>query len=102
MYQFKLVQLSSGDSATCGNCGMQLEEGGGCCTNEEKLVKLNADQAPSTITIRDLFLCGVALSKPVSPFYFASLPIAITQLPVADDPPLAEDDLYLRNSIFRI
>ena len=43
MNKLDSIQLGDNSSEECGKCGMHVEDSGGCCKDDVKLVKMQAD-----------------------------------------------------------
>ena len=101
----KLVSwdLESEKGNTCDNCGMANKDNSGCCKDEQKQVKLEADQkvTPAGLTFDPLSFTIVPL--PFQPDYSPSWFTAVRLIPASHAPPrLAGVDVYLRLCTFRI
>jgi hypothetical protein len=96
--------LSHNDSKTCGKCGMEQSEiANGCCKDEQKFVKNNADQK----NVEVLFQVNqaIAIALPVSFFVMPSVnfPAETISNFVSNTPPrCAVVAVYIRNCVFLI
>ncbi len=98
-------EFGHNNSNTCSQCGMEKseEKDNGCCRDEHKFIKNDADQKTAEVTFHLLLLQVVAL--PVSfieiPFKdFASL---TEQNPISHAPPQpCSIAVYIRNCVFLI
>ena len=95
------VQLGDASSDECNKCGMHIESSGGCCKDDVKMVKMQADQSFVKIIAPDFSL---ALTPPV---FYESYFTAYTnspeeRYPLAHGPPLSKQDTYLQNCVFRL
>lgn len=100
----KLVAWSfSGEDKKCDSCGMEKETDG-CCKDEQKQVKLEADQkAPHVLNL----LADPLHIATVETFYFTDRPAiaasALYLVPESHAPPLLPSTpVYLFNCTFRI
>jgi len=86
------------DGDKCDKCGM--EKDGGCCKDEQKLVKNNTDQkiSESTIQLIPVTACDNFINLPEF-YYFSSL---AEKRPISHAPPIGGSETYLRNCVFRI
>jgi hypothetical protein len=95
------VQLGDSSSDECNKCGMHIEDSGGCCKDDVKMVKMQVDQSFAKITTPDFSL---QLAPPV--FYesclFAYSNSPEEKYPLAHGPPLSKQDTYLQNCVFRL
>ena len=99
----KLVKwsLSGKKGNTCDNCGM--EKDGGCCKDENKFVKNNADQRAA-----DSFIQAVQIEAAILPSAFIvgneTLPFSqLKENPLSLSPPaLNGNNVYIINCVFRI
>jgi hypothetical protein len=95
------VKLGDTDSDECAKCGMHMEDSNGCCKDDVKMVKLQADQAFAKVTAPDFSL--PVLSQTFNEFSFSAVISSVTEnYPLAHGPPLSEQDTYLLNCVFRI
>lgn len=95
------VELGDSSSEECGKCGMHIEDSGGCCKDDVKMVKMQVDQSlAKTITP------GFSLQLPVKTlnedFSVAIVNKASNTYPLAHGPPLSAQDTYLLNCVFRL
>jgi hypothetical protein len=96
--------LNHNDSKTCRKCGMeQSEKANGCCKDEQKFIKNNADQK----NVEVLFQINQAMSiaLPVSFFVMPSdnFLAETLSIPVSHAPPrCAVVAVYIRNCVFLI
>ena len=95
------IELGDSNRDECGKCGMHIEDSGGCCTDDVKMVKLQIDQAFAKILSVDFsFHSPVPVAVDI---YSASLQNSIQEdYPLAHGPPLSEQDTYLKNCVFRL
>ena len=101
MNKLDSVQLGDDSSEECGKCGMHVEDSGGCCKDDVKLVKMQVDQAFAKVLSAD-FAFHAVLPAPID-HYSAPLQNSIQEeYPLAHGPPLSEQDTYLKNCVFRI
>jgi hypothetical protein len=97
--------LGHNKSKTCGNCGMEKseEKDNGCCKDEQKFVKNDADQKTAEAGIQITQLLGVAL--PVVFFEISSndFPSVTEENPISHAPPRSCGvAVYVRNCTFLI
>ena len=90
------------DSKKCDRCGMD-ETGKGCCTNENKFVKNNADQKITESAFQSIQLITVTLPPafvglPSNNFYFLAVANPINNAPPWD----IGIAVYIRNCVFLI
>lgn len=99
----KLINWSllKGDGDKCEKCGM--EKDGGCCKDEDKVIKNNADQIIAGSAVQSMqVLSTAALFAHIntSENYFSSL---IERYPICHAPPLiSAGEIYILNCVFRI
>lgn len=91
--------LLKGDGDKCDKCGM--EKDGGCCKDEQKLVKNNTDQKTSESTIQLIPVATSGSFINLSEFDYSSL---AEKHPISHAPPISfsGSEIYLRNCVFRI
>ena len=97
------VDFYKGAPDVCGKCGMDMHETSGCCHDEIKVAKLNADQQKVTIASYEIAAPEIATGIPSS--FIAALfqPIIPERHYSNHSPPLlSERDIYLQNRVFRI
>ncbi len=97
-------QLYGTVSDECGRCGMPTGEVHGCCHDEVQVVKLHADQQPSSQIIFHI-QAPVAMEAPGIFLYRLPQLAPGTGLPhfLNHSPPLlTSQDIYLKNRVFRI
>ena len=91
--------LAKSEGDKCGDCGMDKD--GGCCKDEHKFVKNNADQKTTYSSIQ--FIKVLAVASPVAVFalseHYSSL---ILEYPLRHAPPISGREIYLLNCVFRI
>lgn len=96
--------LSHNDSKTCSKCGMeQSEKADGCCKDEQKFLKNNADQ--KNVELLFQLNQAMAITLPVSFFIMPAVnfPAEIHNIPVSHAPPrCAIVAIYIRNCVFLI
>jgi hypothetical protein len=97
------AELGASSKDTCGNCGMHVEDNGGCCRDEVQVVKLSTDHFASQYKLSFQQL-QVPAVLPASFFeIIAPSFTSHTKEITAHSPPLpAQEDIYLRNCVFRI
>ena len=99
----KLINWSllKGDGDKCEKCGM--EKDGGCCKDEDKVIKNNADQIIAGSAVQSMqVLSTAALFAHIntSENYFSFL---IERYPICHAPPLiSAGEIYILNCVFRI
>jgi len=99
----KLINWSllKGEGDKCGKCGM--EKDGGCCKDEDKVIKNNADQniAESAVqSIQVLSTAALFAFINTSENRFSSF---IERHPICHAPPLINArEIYILNCVFRI
>lgn len=95
------VQLGDTSSDECMKCGMHIEDSGGCCKDDVKMVKLQSDQAFAKITAPDFSFHLLPQTFSESDL-FTSYQSPEERHPLAHGPPLSEQDTYLQNCVFRL
>ena len=99
MDEFESAQIGSSEDDVCDNCGMHNDDG--CCREEVKVVKLKTSHVISQVSGIDLSL--VELPVVHSDLFLTSLQNSLRQFPTLDNgPPIADQDIYLRNCVFRL
>lgn len=84
----------------CGNCGM-TEKKGGCCKDEHKQIKIEADQQKGDVSQHIQLIAAPALVTPFVTYTFiASTSPYIT--PLSNAPPHIPKRLHLLNCVFLI
>lgn len=101
MDQVSSFRLGAVTQQKCSKCGMPVDESKGCCKDELKVVKLQADQVVASLSKTDFSLPPAAIvANRIGQLSFIS---ALTKTEtVAHGPPLCEEDIYLQNRVFRI
>lgn len=95
------VELGDTGRDTCGKCGMPLKESGGCCKDSVKMYKMQIDQAFAKLPKADFSLLAIApLAIQKSSLVFVTQ--SAKAEPVAHGPPLSDQNIYLRNRVFRL
>ncbi len=89
--------LAKGDGDKCNKCGM--EKDGGCCKDEQKLVKNNTDQKASESTTQLFPVVTSGSFINLSEFYYSSL---AEKHPISHAPSISGCEVYLRNCVFLI
>lgn len=97
--------LGQNKSQTCGSCGMKTSEAKdkGCCKDEHKFVKNNADQKTAEAGIQLIQL--IAVDLPPSFFEVTTQDIATVteKYPISHAPPRNGGvAVYIRNCVFLI
>lgn len=96
------TELFAGAGKKCGKCGMHTDQSHGCCHDEVKIVKMDNDQKVSQELSFSFNAVAILSHAPsaflVSPF----LNTTVTKLLADHSPPFSEQDIYLRNGVFRI
>lgn len=93
--------LTKSDGDKCDKCGM--EKDGGCCKDEDKVIKNDVDQTIAESTFQSLQVLSTA-----APFAFIttsenSFPSLIEKYPICHAPPLiSAGEIYILNCVFRI
>lgn len=95
------VELGYSVKDDCGKCGMNIQKSKGCCKDDVRVVKMQADHNLAKTLGSDF-----SLSLP--PAAFPDYPIASfftsthLRYPLAHGPPLNAQDTYLLNCVFRL
>ena len=101
MDEVNAVELGASEEDDCGKCCKTANDYNGCCKDEVKVLKMQADQLLSKLVKADFSLPVVGSTTTV--FLFTPLFNSIAPpAPVADGPPLSHQDTYLQNRVFRI
>ena len=87
------------DGDKCDKCAM--EKDGGCCKDENKLVKNNFDQKATESSFEIIQFLAATFSVAVFNIaeFYSSL---IHEHPVIHAPPISGQEIYIRNCVFRI
>ncbi|OLY94539.1 hypothetical protein BUE76_23700 [Cnuella takakiae] len=90
-------------SDSCSNCGMAKEDTKGCCKDEHKQVKVDADQKATEASLSYLLSFSEVVT-PLFPDYQPTLYVGTSyRLPFSNAPPDREKEpLYLQYRVFRI
>jgi hypothetical protein len=80
---------------------MPLQDNDGCCKDEVKVVKVQADQLIAKLVKTD-FSLSLPVEDVTASLLTLSFNTAQTATPVAHGPPLSKQDTYLQNCVFRI
>lgn len=94
------ISFGTSRTETCGKCGMHVEDAGGCCKDEVKVIKLQADQLVSQMVVPGFEF---------SPAIITNAPLVSEQgkfaqqisIPVAHGPPLPVKDIHILHCVFR-
>lgn len=71
MNKFVGWNLTHGENEKCGKCGMKEDATKkGCCKDEHKQLKIDADQQKSTIASLAYFNCSPIISYPIYSYDF--------------------------------
>ncbi len=97
----KLVSMNFSDtqSQECSNCGMKNKQG--CCTNEQKSVKLATDYKTTETVLQWTKVVSFTPSYYQAPVNNSTISVA-QKFPVTNAPPTTGGPLYLRNCVFLI
>lgn len=101
MNKLDSVELGYSAKTECGKCGMNTAKSQGCCKDEVQVVKLSADHQASKTQVPDFSLALL----PKQPFALERSSLLSLQSVLsapAHGPPLSEQDIHLRNCVFRI
>lgn len=99
MDEFDSAQLGSSGDDVCDNCGMHNDDG--CCREEVKVIKLNTSHVISPVSYPDLNLVDVPVLH--TDLFLTSLQNTSRHFPTLDHgPPIATEDVYILNCVFRI
>jgi hypothetical protein len=95
------VQLGNTSTNECGKCGMHIDDSGGCCKDDVKMVKMQVDHSFAKMTVPDFSL---QVASPIfdDSYLIPSLNTSEEKYPLAHGPPLSEQDIYLQNCVFRL
>lgn len=93
--------LTKSDGDKCDKCGM--EKDGGCCKNEEKVIKNNADQNIAGSAIQSIRVLSTAVLFDFITASENSFSSVIERYPICHAPPLiGAGEIYVMNCVFRI
>ena len=99
MDEFDSAQIGISGDDVCDKCGMHNADG--CCREEVKVIKLSTSHIISQVSNIDMSLVEIPVAY--SDLFFTSLQNTSRQFPTLDHgPPIADEDVYLRNCVFRI
>jgi hypothetical protein len=101
MNKITSVELGAAKSNDCSRCGMYTEKSGGCCSDDVKLVKMQADQSVEKMIVADFAVdlpFNTSIQFLLTPFYNFSP----TERSIAHSPPISKQDTYLQNCVFRL
>jgi len=93
------------EAKTCSKCGMEQSEkkGNGCCKDENKFIKNNADQKTAAATLQMAHLIAVDLPVSIYAISIAGLTTVTEENPVSNAPPRSSGvAVYIRNCVFRL
>ena len=81
--------LGHDKSTTCGKCGMAKSESKktGCCKDEHKLIKNNADQKIAERSVLLTAIAGIALLPGYTEFTVQHITCAAEEYPISNGPP---------------
>ncbi|HEX2533578.1 MAG TPA: hypothetical protein VHK69_07575 [Chitinophagaceae bacterium] len=95
-------ELGGKESDTCGKCGMHVEDSGGCCRDEVKVIKLELDESPAQAAAFYFVSAPAILTEPVLTERFLEPVIPSYTEPIHGPPLLSGHDRYLRHCVFRL
>jgi hypothetical protein len=102
MNKLASADIGAVETDTCGKCGMEVEEGNGCCRDEVKVVKLTADHF-ATQWVQALKITGAAVISFTGYFTIPYYSITEQTTVRVHGPPFAQSPpAYLLNGVFRI
>ena len=103
MKKLQSVHLFGNKATSCNKCGMEMHDNNSCCHDEQRLIKLTQDQQAHSIASYDLDVPVMTLFRP-SDFLLMPEVRGISLRYKNDHPPplLADQEIYLRNRVFRI
>ncbi len=70
MNEFVGWSLLPGTADTCGKCGMEEKDQGGCCKDEHKQLKLNTDHQKAGVSVFSTMVFAPAITTPVPDLNF--------------------------------
>jgi hypothetical protein len=101
MDEVNAVEIGTSERDECGQCGMTITDNDGCCKDEVKVVKVQADQLLLKMVKADFSL--PIISSSATEYLFTPLLNTLAQTaPVAHGPPWSGQDTHLLNCVFRI
>ena len=80
--------LGIDDSKVCGKCGMEEQNNGGCCKDEQKFFKASSDQKITEPTNLQIQKIATAALIPYIKFIQPTLVSSVIESSAAHDPPL--------------
>lgn len=101
MDRVRSLQLGDVAQHHCSKCGMPISKSGGCCKDEVKVVKLQVDQIQSHLVNAD-FSPPQALTAAFESLHSPAIAAQMKTETVAHSPPVSEQNIYLKNCVFRI
>lgn len=103
MNKVSSVHLFETKPEQCSKCGMNPEDAGGCCHDEEQVVKLVQDQRPP-VSLYYLLEAPTAIEAEYPDFFNISRRVDTQDFfQVPHDPPrYLSEEIYLQNRVFRI
>lgn len=97
--------LVQNTSKNCNNCGMKKADGkaNGCCKDEHKILKNNADQKNTETVFQFMQLVASSLPTSFIDIPFINYGTVATALPLSHSPPgVGSVAVYIRNCTFLI
>lgn len=101
MDEINSVELGHVTDNECNDCGMMITGSDGCCKDEVKVMKMQADQVVAKL-IKANFSLSLITTRYTSYLFIPLISERQHNVPVAHGPPLSEQDTYLQNRVFRI
>lgn len=96
------ISLIDTKQSVCNNCGMPKSKANGCCHDECKQIRLQADQLTATVYDAPL-LFSIALPAPLVDDSYNTTPLAIIVEKVSHAPPNRPlQKLYREYNVWRI
>ena len=93
------------EDKTCSKCGMEqsAKKGNGCCKDENKFIKNNADQKNAAAALQMAQLIAVDLPVSIYEIPVAGVTSVTEENPVSNAPPRSSSvAVYIRNCTFRL
>ncbi|MCB0776268.1 MAG: hypothetical protein KDB99_08100 [Chitinophagaceae bacterium] len=104
MERLASVNLFSGTTEVCGQCGMDMHENSGCCRDEVSVVKLTQDQ--NKIPVTDYTIPAVEHMVFTPSAYLSTLlfdkDVDTDNRPGPDPPLISAQDTYKQINVFLI
>jgi hypothetical protein len=102
MNKFHSWELGSSEKEKCGKCGMTSKKNSSCCHDEVKLIKLQQDTLTAKSTIFSFAMPELVLVTTAYILHPFTSYQSVNSLSLKGPPILSDQEVYIRNCVFRL